>query len=224
MSRRLMIVLASCLLVAGSLAPAAVAGTGVGEPAHTASWPRIQPFERSYNFPRPQDMSLSLPILAVNGRPAYILECASPENARARAEDFHPTREFECRLSLPGATRAADSQLLAEGPGKASLPTTGFNWNQLSGDCYRYPDYGGQRVFRLRDMRLILTVSNVLFSPSSPAGKRYIQGLTLQVKGFYDPTALSEFPAPSHYDEPKPLAPDQPAGPLDCKTPALKPH
>ncbi len=90
MSHRLMLVLAACLSVA-ELAPA-------------ASWPRIQPFDRIYNFPRPQDMYLSLPILAVNGRPAYILECASPENPRARAESFHPTHEFECRLSLPGAT------------------------------------------------------------------------------------------------------------------------
>jgi hypothetical protein len=211
MLRRLMIVLASCFLVA--------------ELAYAASWPRIQPFDQHYNFPRPQDMYLSLPVLAVTGRPAYILECASPENARARAQGFRPTREFECRLSLPGATRAPDDQLLTDGSGKAALPTAGFTWNQLNGDCYRYPDYGGQRIFRLRNMRLVITVSNVLFGSevrSGQAGKRFIQGLTIHVEGFYDPTALNEFPVPSRYVEPKPLVPDQPAGLLDCKRPVLK--
>ena len=57
MSQKLMVVLAACLLVAGM--------------AHAESWPRIQPFDRLYNFGRPQDMYLSLPILAVNGKSAY---------------------------------------------------------------------------------------------------------------------------------------------------------
>jgi hypothetical protein len=213
MLRRFRIVLACCVLLAGL--------------AHAASWPRIQPFDRSYNFPRPQAMYLSLPILAVNGRPAYILECASPENARARAEGFHFTREFECRLSIPGATQAPDSQLLVESSSKAgSASTAGFTWNQLNGDCYRYPEFGAQRIFRLRNMRLVITVSNIIFGPEVRQGqtrKRSIQGLTVRVEGFYDPTALNEFPAPSRYEEPKPLVPDQPAGLLNCRKPVLKP-
>ena len=212
MLRRLVIVLACCVLLAGL--------------AHAASWPRIEPFDRSYNFPQPKFMYLSLPILAVSGRPAYILECASPENARARAEGFHFTREFECRLSIPGATRPPDNQLLVESSGKAgSTSTAGFNWNQLNGDCYRYPEFGAQRIFRLRNMRLVITVSNIIFTPEvhqAQTHKRSIQGLTVHVAGFYDPTALSEFPAPSRYEPPKPLVPDQPAGLLDCRKPVLK--
>jgi hypothetical protein len=205
-------VLAACLLFA--------------ELAQAASWPRIQPFDRNYNFPRPQDMYLSLPILSVTGRPAYILECASPENARARAEGFHPAHEFECRLLLPGAP-AADNLLLSEGSKRDASPSpAGFNWNQLSGPCYRYPDYGGQRTFRLRDMRLVVTVSNVLFTPELRDGqsrKRSIQRLTLHVQGFFDPAATNDFAAPSRYEAPKPLLPDQPSGPRDCKKPVLKP-
>ena len=178
-------------------------------------------------LPGPRTCTLSLPILAVTGKPAYILECASPENAHARAGSFHYTHEFECRLSLPGATHAPDTQLLADSSSRAgALSQTGFNWNQLNGDCYRYPDYGGQRTFRLRNMRLIITVSNVIFGPGIRAGgvyKRSIQGLTLHVQGFYDPAAMSEFPVPSRYEQPKPLLPDQPAGQLDCKRPVVKP-
>jgi hypothetical protein len=213
MSRRLMVMLAVCFLVAGL--------------AYGESWPRIQPFDHTYNFGRPQDMYLSLPILAVTGKPAYTLECASPENAHARAESFHYTREFECRLSLPGATQAPDAQLLVNSSNKtASLSQAGFNWNQLNGDCYRYPDYGAQRILRLRNLRLLITVSNVRFAPevrTGQAGKRSIQGLTVHLQGFYEPAALSEFPAPSRYEEPKPLLPNEPAGLLDCKKPVLKP-
>jgi hypothetical protein len=208
-----MIVLAACFLVA--------------ELAAAESWPRIQPLDHNYNFGRPQDMYLSLPILAVTGKPAYILECASPENARARAESFHYSREFECRLALPGATQAPDTQLLTDGSSKAgSLSQSGFNWNQLNGDCYRYPDYGGQRVFHLRNLRLLITVSDVRLTPevrTAQVHNRSLQGLTVHVQASYDPAALSEFPVPSRYQEPKPLLPDQPAGQLDCKKPLLKP-
>jgi hypothetical protein len=203
----MMIVLAACFLMA--------------ELAYAASWPRILPFDRNYNFPRPQDMYLSLPIQAVNGKPIYILECASPENARARAEGFRASYEFECRLSLPGATRAPDNQLLTNGKAGAANQA-GFNWNQLIGDCYRYPDYGGERILRLRNMRLLITATNVLFSPGQ-SSKRFIQGLTLRVQGSYDPTALGEFAAPSHYEEPKPQTPDQPAGLLNCRKPVVNP-
>ncbi len=213
MSRKLMFVLAACFLVA--------------ELAHAESWPRTQPLDRIYNFGRPQDMYLSLPILAVSGKQAYILECASPEDARIRDASFHPTHEFECRLELPGATQAPDTQLLTDGSRKAgSLTQAGFNWNQLNGDCFRYPDYGAQRVFRLRNLRLIITVSDVRFTAevrTPQVSKRSIQGMTLRVQAFYDPTAVSEFPAPSRYQEPKPLLPDQSAGLLDCKKPLLKP-
>ncbi len=75
-------------------------------------------------------------------------------------------------------------------------------------------------------MRLIVTVSNVLFAPELREGqsrKRSIQGLTLHVQGFFDPAATNNFAMPSRYEEPKPLLPDQPAGRLDCKKPVLKP-
>ena len=208
-----MVVLAACFLVAGM--------------AHAESWPRIHPFDHNFNFARPQDMYLSLSIQTVTGKLAYILECASPENARARAESFHYTHEFECRLALPGATHAPDNQLLTDGSSKAgSMSQAGFNWNQLIGPCYRYPDYGAERNFRLRNLRLAITLSNVIFGPEVRTGqghKRSLQGMTVHVQGFFDPGASREFPASSRYEEPRPLLPDQPAGQLDCIRPILKP-
>jgi hypothetical protein len=208
----------------------------VGTPAQQApsprlpgnrNWPRIQPFEHTYNFGRPQDMYLRFPVLAVSGKPVYFMECASPESERARAAGFRASHQFECRLLLPEATSAAETQLL-ESPhgGPESAARSGFTWNQLNGDCYRYTDYGGQRVFHLRNLRLIITLSNVRPGPETRIGnRRYehsLQGFTIRLQGFFDPTVNTEFAAPSHYEPPKALAPDPGMGLLDCKAPAVK--
>jgi hypothetical protein len=197
--------------------------------AESRSWPRIQPFDRIYNFGRPQDMYLRWPVLGATGKPIYFIECASPESEPAPAAGFRARGQFECRLSLPQAASAAEMQLLAE-PGHPAPEAAGraeFTWNQLNGDCYRYPDYGGQRIFHLRNIRLIITVSNVrLGAETRIDGRAYqhsLQGLTIRLQGFFDPAAATEFAAASHYQPPKALAPDPAMGLLDCKVPALKP-
>jgi hypothetical protein len=215
------------------LAPAVLglgAGWSAAQPYQAAqvssesrNWPRIQPFDRTYSFGRPVDMYLHLPLLAVTGKPAYVLECASPESERARAAGFHASQEFECRLSLPGAKTPAEAQLLAR-PAEAA-PRNAFTWNQLNGDCFRYPDYGAQRIFQLRNLRLVLILSNVRFGPETRIGNRVykhsLQGFSLRLQGFFDPIATSEFPVPSRYEPPKTLASDA-TGQLDCKVPVLR--
>lgn len=174
-------------------------------------------------------MYLRLPVLAVTGRPAYVIECASLESERARAAGFRVSRQFECRLSIPEAKSATEMQLLAESSHAVpeSAGRSGFTWNQLNGDCYHYPDYGGQRIFRLRNLRLIITLSNVRLGPETRIGNRpyehSLQGFTVRLQGFFDPTATTEFPAPSHYEPPKALAPGPAMGELDCKVAARKP-
>ena len=171
-------------------------------------------------------MYVRLPVLAMTGKPAYFLECASSESERARAAGFRTSHEFECRLSLPDAKSAADLQLLAPQPVPEPSGRAEFTWNQLNGDCLRYPDYGGQRIFRLRALRLSVTVSDVRFGPETRIGSRLyqhsLQGFVLHLQGFYDPAATTEFAAPSRYEPPKALAADPASGLLDCKVPALK--
>jgi len=171
-------------------------------------------------------MYVRLPVLAMTGKPAYFLECASPESERARAAGFRTSHEFECRLSLPDAKSAADLQLLAPQPVPEPSGRAEFTWNQLNGDCLRYPDFGGQRIFRLRALRLSVTVSDVRLGPETRIGKRLykhsLQGFVLHLQGFYDPAATTEFAAPSRYEPPKAPAADPASGLLDCKVPVLK--
>ena len=194
--------------------------------APAANWPRIQPFDRTYSFGRPQDMYARLPVLAMTGKPAYFLECASWESERARAAGFRTSHEFECRLSLPDAKSAAELQLLVSHAAGDSAGRVDFTWNQLTGDCLRYPDYGGQRIFRLRNLRMTVAVSDVRLGPETRIGNRLykhsLQGFVLHLQGFYDPAATTEFAAPSRYEPPKALAANPASGLLDCKVPALK--
>ena len=194
--------------------------------APAANWPRIQPFDRTYSFGRPQDMYVRLPVLAMTGKPAYFLECASPESERARAAGFRTSHEFECRLSLPDAKSAADLQLLAPQPVPEPSGRAEFTWNQLNGDCLRYPDFGGQRIFRLRALRLSVTVSDVRLGPETRIGNRVyrhsLQGFVLRLQGFFDPTATTEFAAAPRYGPPKTTAPSADTELLDCKKPVLR--
>lgn len=199
----------------------------LAELASAANWPRILPFEHLYNFGRPQDMYLNLPIRAANGKLAYILSCASPENPHAPAGNAAHRRQFECRLSLPDARTAADSQLLTgdSGSDREWTNRAGFSWNQVTGECARYPDYGIQRIFRLRNMRLIITLSSVRLLPNAEGNKEYkyqIHSMTVRVQGFYDPSALSPVAMPSKYQEPEPVKAGDFGGPLVCKAPVLK--
>jgi hypothetical protein len=174
-------------------------------------------------------MYLRFMVQGATGKPVYVMECASPESERAHAAGLHVNQQFECRLSLPEAASGAETQLLAESPhgGAESAARSAFTWNQLTGDCFRYKDYGGERVFHLRNIRLIVTLSNVRLGPETRIGnRRYehsIQSFTIRLQGFFDPTAKTEFAAPSHYEPPKPLSSDPGMGLLDCKVPALRP-
>lgn len=191
--------------------------------AEAADWPRIRPFENTFSFARTQDMYLRVSILNVLGKPAYVLECASPEAAAAHHVDLRSTRQFECRLSPEGS----DAQLLAA-PGRsgAEAERSGFNWNQVNLNCQRYPDYGAERVFLLRNMRLIVTLSNVRLGPETRVGTRNyqhsLQTMTVQVRGFQDAAAIGEFAAPARFEAPRPLAAGDPNGLLDCKNPIPK--
>jgi hypothetical protein len=188
--------------------------------AAAAEWPHIRPFDRSYSFGRPQDMYLRLPLFSATGKQAYVLQCASPEGASTHSAEFHPVHQFECRLSPEGS----DGQLLAR-PSKAGPESdrSGFTWNQLNVNCYRHPEYGGERTFLLRNLRLIITISNVRLGPESRVGGRSyphaLQSFSVRLQGFYDPAAAGEFPVAGRYDPPRPLAPAEPAGLLDCRNP-----
>lgn len=198
--------------------------------AASPEWPKIQPFEKAYTFNSEEEMYLHFDVPDVNGKTAYFVECASPSNTHAKVENFAYSRQFECRLSLLRAKSLPESQLLVDrvDADREWMSRGGFTWNQITGRCSEYPDYGSQRAFRLRNLKLVITISGVrLGSPSRNEDLGYkhsIQGLTVHLTGSYDPQATGAVAGPSRFEEPKSINTGDPGGLLSCEKPLLRTH
>src|SRR5262245_55221528 len=90
--------------------------------------------------------------------------------------DFEYSGDFECRLtSLVAPSRY--STLLTDNPNQShDWESRGrFLADELFRSCVSYPEYGAVRHFRLRGMKITLSLSNIVFDTS--AGVRSTNGL-----------------------------------------------
>jgi hypothetical protein len=187
------------------------------------NWPHIRPFDHKYVFKTQEEMFLQFPILTVDGKTAYLVECASPfaKNPRANAYDFAWSGDFECRVAKPRAWTLPSSQLLAESTQvtKEWESRAVFYWNELTPDCRDFPDWGATRVFRLRNMRLTIRITNPQIVPPNGSHEslfEVLRGLDLEVSGRYDPTAKRLVAGLTNIGEPPLLDPNDPDGPRQC--------
>ena len=130
-------------------------------------WEAIQPVSKEVQIDNAATGAVTLPILGANGNPLYTLSCYG-QNAQPNATDFKYDGEFECRLTEAGARRSRHSTLLTENPGQSrdSESRARFFGSELEGACAEVPEFGRERTFLLRGMRLTLRMSQVSFTPS----------------------------------------------------------
>jgi hypothetical protein len=191
-------------------------------PADAASWPTIQPFDQSFTFKSPQEMYLRLPIKDVMGKDAYIVECASPLASDERVRGFPYSHDFECRVALPDAKSLPDTQLLALDANivKEWQSRGGFWWSELMPACQDYPFWGTTRVFRLRHMRITITLSDIDMVPAvkkTDADPYYrLRGLKVSLHGEVDNKANRVFGGYTRYAEPYLMNENEPRGYLNC--------
>ena len=83
-----------------------------------------------------------------------------------------------------------------------------FLADELFGSCARYPEYGAVRHFRLRGMRITLSLADIVFDTSTGVGDRSANGL-MGLSSFRfafsvepDSTAQSEIAELPGYEEP----------------------
>ena len=188
------------------------------------SWPHIRPFDKKYVFENEGDIYLQFPILALDGKIAYRVECANPsaKDPRVNVEGFDWSGDFECRVGKPGSRFLPGVQLLAESIHVTSSWETRarFWWQELTPDCIDFPDWGGTRVFRLRHMRLTIKITNPKIVPPTPDSYKssfhVLRGLNVEISGRYDENANRPVAGKTSIDEPPSLDPDKPDGPLQC--------
>jgi len=193
------------------------------------NWPHIRAFDKRYGFDNQEGMYLQFPILALDGKIAYLVECANPlaRDPRVNGAGYDWSGDFECRVAKPGARFLPAVQLLAESTHVTSVWETRarFWWQELTPDCIEFPDWGGTRVFRLRHMRLTIQIANPRVVPPSPDSHKssfhVLRGLNVEISGRYDRTANNPVAGKTSIAEPALLDPNNPDGPFQCG-PALK--
>jgi hypothetical protein len=73
---------------------------------------------------------------------------------------------------------------------------------QLAEKCSDYPDFGRERVFRLRGMKLTLNFRNVEVSPQTTTSDAILKSFDLSVSVQKDESAISSIAAPSPFEAP----------------------
>jgi hypothetical protein len=171
-------------------------------------WPRIEGFEHRYHFNSPEQMYLAFTIKDTGGKDVYFVECASPGTKDPNATKFAYSRDFECRVAVPGATLLPDIQLLATSAGvtKEWQSRGGFWWNELTPRCSAVPGWGAKRTYSFRGIAMTINITdvklvkNVEHSKHQPIEK--LQGLTVILSGRADPNATNAYGGASPYREP----------------------
>jgi hypothetical protein len=174
----------------------------VGLSAHAQvvfpGWPEIQPMEKSYQFPDATQAIADIFILNREGKPAYRLRC-QPATMAAPPMENPPdlAGDFDCYLQSLYSQDLFQT-LLTQDP-FARLHDRGEIWGEyLAGRCGDYPEWGRVRTFRLRGMRITLSLSNVRVAKDSDNSLE-LQSFDLRVSVQADASALSMISEPVPY-------------------------
>ena len=123
------------------------------------SWPEVMPVSGEMVFTDPTKASIQAKVIGINREALYTLVCQSGD---LDDKDFNFSGLFHCRL-VSHYSKENVSSLFVE-----NLPQTAdwqgrsrFLLNQVVGKCATMPDWGAERTFRLRRMRVVLGIHNV---------------------------------------------------------------
>jgi len=125
------------------------------------TWPEIAPVAGKVSFTDTTNATLQVNITDIHHKPLYILTCKSGDVPFEN--DFTFSGLFHCRLVSLYSNNGDLPSLLFEDPN----PTAGwegrgrFLLSNVVGRCAATPDFGAQRTFLLRRMRILLGIHDI---------------------------------------------------------------
>ncbi|MHB8755821.1 MAG: hypothetical protein ACYC92_12840 [Candidatus Acidiferrales bacterium] len=196
------------------LALAFLLGTGVYGASKPPDWPLIKPLSWSGDIDLLGPPTL-ISIQSTKGTIVYRLYCSSwlapPEPEWLTQGDSYGG-DFECLLTdgKPG-TPAKRATLLNYDPEDTSpyhFNEGSFVWKEILGKCWNNPEWGADRTFYLRGMRLrihVVAVRVVESYQDKVAGKIHpiIRQVTVKITAEPDKNANTELARPPTQPEPK---------------------
>lgn len=190
-------------------------GTGVYSASKSSNWPLIKSLSWSGDIDLLGPPTL-IPIRSATGAILYRLYCSS----WAASQDWQPEwltggdnyeGDFECLLTnaKPG-TPAERATLLNYDPEDTSpyhFNEGSFQWNELLGKCWNNPQWGADRTFYLRGMRLrirVLAIQVKMDYRDTQIGKEHpiIQRVTVEITAEPDANANTSLARPPTHREP----------------------
>lgn len=173
------------------------------------TWPSVKPVDKTALMVLPdidnpnrfeqQSGSRTIDVVVVTPRdiPIYKIECGTPD--RSNGHVFEYSGDFQCRM-IPWGKESSSSDLLSE------VPKSTHDWqsrarffaNEVLGLCGSVPDFGRVRTFRLRGMKITLTMSNVEADESGRVPT--LREFDFRVAITPDPTAVSHIAEPPVVD------------------------
>jgi hypothetical protein len=135
-----------------------------------STWPKMRKFEDSFAVDTRAEIDYANPLYDISGTVRYVFVCkgGSDEYLDALEERTGITYVgvLGCRLSE--GKKEIESSLLAEDE-VAPWHTRGqfHRFDEITGDCGNYPEYGNVRHFRLRGFELTLFATDLVFDRSN---------------------------------------------------------
>lgn len=159
-----------------------------------ATWTPVQPAARTMHVADASSARFMLPIRSTDGRVLYTLACFG-QRSQPKSNDFIYDGDFECRLTTADSTKSRYSTLLAEDVNASRdwQSRARFFGSELEGMCGDIPEFGRNRDFLLRGMRISLRISNATFS-SKHELRRFT--FTVSIENNNSPAARGEIASP----------------------------
>ena len=130
--------------------------------AQASKWPEVAPMHKGYHFANARTSEIDFSILGTKGEPLYRMECHTFEYEIDPSFDY--SGDFECRLKSLYSDDAYSTLFTEEPQQTRDWQSRGrFLVEEIEGKCADYPEFGRVRHFRLRGMKITLTISDVEF-------------------------------------------------------------
>jgi hypothetical protein len=128
--------------------------------ADVHSWPVVREEAGVVTIETPAEADFTRHIVGRDGRLLYDLRCRSGDLDDVGG--FNYSGLIQCRLSVAHATSGPQTLLFENAHATSDWEGRGrFLLSDILGSCGKYPDYGSTRSYRVRGMRLVLSVRDL---------------------------------------------------------------
>jgi hypothetical protein len=161
------------------------------------SWPSVRPQERSYHVELPSAKpGVGLTIRNLKGLAVYTIECGTYATQKP---SFDYSGEFECILQRVSPAHEY-STYFTEEPHQSSdwESRARFFAYEVADPCGQIPDFGRTRSFRLRGMKIVLAMSNIVFRGAGADQK--LKSFDFRISVEKDPSAVTPITEPPLLD------------------------